>query len=158
MRWIPRVLGIAAVSVFLTQLASAQEQEMTLEEFVSVQTETINLRLEPNTHSEILGKLPVGGRYRVLAKTKNWVRIRHGYYGDGWLYRPLITLVADTTYVERLAAVDTGETEAMGTTGASSSPGRWIVPAIGVTLVLALMLIIAFTAGRGDEHLIHHHT
>ena len=137
-------------------MVSVTAQEAGIRECAVVQSATVNLRAGPGTDTEVLGKVHEGDEYEIVRTAENWIKIRHWDLGDGWLYRPLVAVYAETTMV---AATPLAETQGTGERVAASHSrmsGAWLVPAVLAFLGLLLVLGIHSIA-RPDEHRLLHH-
>ncbi|HEX9750979.1 MAG TPA: SH3 domain-containing protein [candidate division Zixibacteria bacterium] len=151
------IVALIVISGAIIGGTSAIAQVTVARETAVVERPTVNVRLGPRTDSDLLGQAVQGQEFPVIAKTRNWVKIHHPTYGDGWIYLPLVTIrtppvVAPNPVVEE----DNAQPETPGTV-VSTSSRDWVLPVIVTVLVLVLILTIALTAGRGDQHLLHHH-
>lgn len=60
-------------------------------EFRSIKGETVNIRAEPNTRSEIAWELTKGYPLAVVKKQGNWLQVKDIDGVLGWVYRPVTT-------------------------------------------------------------------
>lgn len=78
------LMMVVAAGLFLAAGAQAAD-------FVSIKNETVNVRAQASTSSEILWKLTRGYPLQVEQKQGDWVKVRDFEETLGWVYAPLVT-------------------------------------------------------------------
>jgi len=83
----PRI-GALLVATGMTLSAAVGAQAA---DFVSIKNDTVNVRAQASTNSEILWKLTQGYPLQVEQKQGDWVKVRDFEDTLGWVYAPLVT-------------------------------------------------------------------
>lgn len=98
------LLAAVAATTSLTALPSAAQAP----QFVSVKSNTINVRAQPNTRSEVLWELSKGYPLQVTARQGNWLKVRDHEAALGWVHRPLTSNEAHHVVKARTANLRQG--------------------------------------------------
>lgn len=81
-------VGALLVAAGMTLFAAVGAQAA---DFVSIKNDTVNVRAQASTSSEILWKLTQGYPLQVEQKQGDWVQVRDFEDTLGWVYAPLVT-------------------------------------------------------------------
>jgi SH3-like domain-containing protein len=155
MKTLIRIGYLGAFLLLVVGVVSVTAQHLDIRECAIVHSATVNLREGPGTDTDVLAKVYQGSEYEVVAHTKNWVKIHHPAVGDGWLYKSLVTIRAETTTV----AAATTESQPSATpmhSEASQTSKSWIIAGVLVLLILVMAFAI-FASSRQDQHKLLHH-
>lgn len=75
---------LAVMSLLFTAPATASAAS-----YVSVAGRSVNIRAQPNTHSQVLWELTRGYPLQVQARKGKWLKVRDFESSLGWIYAPL---------------------------------------------------------------------
>ena len=81
---LPRILRtLACAAVMLPAAAQAAD-------FVSITGNTVNVRKQPNTRSEVAWELSKGYPLQIEQRQGQWLKVRDFENDTGWIFRPLV--------------------------------------------------------------------
>lgn len=98
------LLAAVATSAAWAALPTAAQAQ----DFVSVKNNTINVRSQSNTRSEVKWELSKGYPLQVTARQGNWLKVRDYETALGWVHRPLTSSQAHHVVKARTANLRNG--------------------------------------------------
>ncbi len=156
MRKLMTVIAAVGLLVIIAQAAVVQAQDVKVSEYAQIEKSRVNLRAEIGTSSEIIGTLCAGEKYPIILQAQHWVKIRHSSLGAGWVYRPLVSICAETTFVQSSTGSQTQQSATANVVNTQENKHL----AIYIMLILLTIGLVAslFMVSHHDQYpLMHHH-